>query len=75
MRSILQAAKFLYGKESSTRPDEGEKSCTLYCLHPCFRIQFPTWIGIWLSQLAPYLHLSDAFGPGISWLFVAEWMS
>ncbi|CAL5226027.1 g8835 [Coccomyxa viridis] len=26
VRSILQAAKFLYGKESSTRPDEGEKS-------------------------------------------------
>ena len=28
MRSILQAAKFLYSKESSSRPDEGEKSCT-----------------------------------------------
>lgn len=27
MRSILQAAKFLYSKESSARPDEGEKSC------------------------------------------------
>ena len=27
VRSILQAAKFLYSKESSSRPDEGEKSC------------------------------------------------
>ncbi|CAL5226020.1 g8826 [Coccomyxa viridis] len=26
VRSILQAAKFLYSKESSSRPDEGEKS-------------------------------------------------
>lgn len=27
VRSILQAAKFLYNSESSSRPDEGEKSC------------------------------------------------
>ena len=27
VRSILQAAKFLYSSESSSRPDEGEKSC------------------------------------------------
>ena len=27
MRSMLQAAKFLYSSESSARPDEGEKAC------------------------------------------------
>ena len=27
VRSMLQAAKFLYSSESSARPDEGEKAC------------------------------------------------
>ena len=27
MRSIMQAAKYLFKNESKTRPDEGEKAC------------------------------------------------
>ena len=38
VRSMLQAAKFLYSSKSSARPDEGEKACESDSLELC-----PLW--------------------------------
>ncbi len=65
VRSIMQAAKFLYRDESKARPDEGEKACEVPWITTALQAMF--MLQKFVLNIATDTHESTTF-PHLGWL-------